>query len=837
MLEDQIIYLQAAKDRNSLFYTNKFKIKSYSFTLKEKPNSLWINKDTAYWHYVLYQPDDLPPQGWKIHLSATIKQSQDMLDAVTPWLIKRKISFKFVTNLYQLIYSNSKYADRGESGKFITIYPRNNKEFEYLLARLKELTKNFDLGPYILSDQNWQQSNAYFRYGGFKAIYIISSDGEKIPVIYNPQGKKCEDKRLPYYQKPDFVKNLPIFKQNTFPNPDTFQPLLKYNVKSALHFSNAGGVYLALKNNKKVVLKEGRKQAGLDANQKDGFTRVEDEARVLKKLSDVSAVVNYYTDFTSWRHHFLVEEYIEGQSLEELLPTEFPFILGDDEKKNKYKVKIKKVLQQLKQIVKEIHNHGIAIGDLSLSNILITKDNTVRLIDLESAGLVSQKYIPGLTTAGFVSAGVKTFGEADNFALMRIAYYLFLPIIPVTDLAPEIISKHKKWISNYFGKDIVSFLNEFDFNVDKQKPIFLKKYLTIPAKELNRHNVNYFEEGLTKGILNHLNFNKLRLVPGLINKNDDPINLLNLSKGAAGVLWAINNKSHHNADLNNWIEKNKNKIISISKGTNILGLFNGISGLANVLNKIGYLDLSNQLIDFIFQKLDLTLKDNSLSTGLSGIAFTLRKKHPEVTDKIADLLLKRWKNVDFSNFKKEDVGLLTGWGGVSYLFWSLGKKKEAEEIIIQILQNHADGEDDLEITDQSRGFQRLIPYLKNGTFGLALLMHKFMREDNRFKYKYQTLFDKLKKSCFTYCTYMETLISGYAGILPLANALANDGDYPMLDYSLNALNQYLISNNGEIMTPGKYGYKLSINFSYGSAGLMTLLGGLKQSDEFYWLPL
>ena len=56
-------------------------------------------------------------------------------------------------------------------------------------------------------------------------------------------------------------------------------------MKSALHFSNAGGVYLALKDNKKVVLKEGRQQAGLDANQKDGFTRVKNEATILKKLN------------------------------------------------------------------------------------------------------------------------------------------------------------------------------------------------------------------------------------------------------------------------------------------------------------------------------------------------------------------------------------------------------------------------------------------------------------------------------------------------------------------------------------------------------------------------
>ncbi|MCD5467538.1 hypothetical protein LOB37_07610 [Lactobacillus delbrueckii subsp. bulgaricus] len=89
----------------------------------------------------------------------------------------------------------------------------------------------------------------------------------------------------------------------------------------------------------------------------------------------------------------------------------------------------------------------------------------------------------------------------------------------------------------------------------------------------------------------------------------------------------------------------------------------------------------------------------------------------------------------------------------------------------------------------------------------------------------------------TYCTYMETLVSGYSGVLPLAKSLAGDGDYALLDYALAALNQYLVANNDEILAPGKYGYKLSLDFSTGSAGLLTLLKDLRQRDEFSWLPL
>ncbi|MGZ1209180.1 ATP-binding cassette domain-containing protein [Lactobacillus delbrueckii subsp. bulgaricus] len=574
-------------------------------------------------------------------------------------------------------------------------------------------------------------------------------------------------------------------------------------------------------------------QAGLDANLKDGFARVENEAEILRQLADLTGVVNYLDDFTSWRHHFLVEEYIAGQSLEELLATEFPFVVGDLEKKARYKAKAIKILEQLKELLKQIHARGLAVGDLSLSNILVTEDGDVRLIDLENAGKATEKYVPGLTTVGFVSRAAKTYAEADDFALARIAYYLFLPVIPVADLAPDIIAKQEKWIGGYFGQDLVQFLRKIAGNMQASEPIFLKKPLAIPEKDLSRQTVDFFTDGLTRGILRHSRFDQVGLVPNLHEKNADPMELLNLARGAAGILWAVG----QNADLQAWVARNQGKIIKIAEESEATGLFNGLAGLASVLEKRDFPALAKQLRQILRQKVDLNMADNSLATGLTGIALALREEKPEVSEKIAEELAGRWKQVDFANFADEDVGLLTGWGGVSWLFWQLGQKEVAEEIVSRILRDHAEEAETLTISDQSRGFERLLPYLENGNFGLALLMHKFMGEDPAFKQRYQLPFDKLKKSCLTYCTYMETLVSGYSGVLPLAKSLAGDGDYALLDYALAALNQYLVANNDEILVPGKYGYKLSLDFSTGSAGLLTLLKDLRQRDEFSWLPL
>ncbi len=97
-------------------------------------------------------------------------------------------------------------------------------------------------------------------------------------------------------------------------------------------------------------------------------------------------------------------------------PRNFPLSLGILKKKARYKAKAIKILEQLKELLKQIHARGLAVGDLSLSNILVTEDGDVRLIDLENAGKATEKYVPGLTTVGFVSRAAKTYAEADDFA-------------------------------------------------------------------------------------------------------------------------------------------------------------------------------------------------------------------------------------------------------------------------------------------------------------------------------------------------------------------------------------------------------------------------------------
>ncbi|MGR5862672.1 protein kinase domain-containing protein [Bacillus pacificus] len=126
-----------------------------------------------------------------------------------------------------------------------------------------------------------------------------------------------------------------------------------YEVISALHFSNGGGVYKVKKDSKYYVMKEGRPGSGLDALKKDGFTRLKNEAEILYKLKKENHVVDVYDYFEIWENNYLIEEYLEGKDIADYVAQNFPFSYKQDRKS--YAEKMLSVINQIEELIKNIH--------------------------------------------------------------------------------------------------------------------------------------------------------------------------------------------------------------------------------------------------------------------------------------------------------------------------------------------------------------------------------------------------------------------------------------------------------------------------------------------------
>ena len=164
----------------------------------------------------------------------------------------------------------------------------------------------------------------------------------------------------------------------------------RYAVKSALSFSNSGGVYLAedLKLGREVVIKEARPNTVVDDWGHDAVSRLTKEHQILKLLGPTGQVPEPVEMFEEWEHAFLVEEYIKGEDLRHLLLTRSPLLrvrptLAES---TAYYEMFRTLSKNIISAIGCVHGHGIVFGDISPNNVKVIPETfETRLIDLESA--------------------------------------------------------------------------------------------------------------------------------------------------------------------------------------------------------------------------------------------------------------------------------------------------------------------------------------------------------------------------------------------------------------------------------------------------------------------
>jgi hypothetical protein len=97
-----------------------------------------IRQDESTWRFSRPIEHSDPPQGWKLHVSATVLSACAVLDAVAPLLRARTMLFKAPSSLAELKKLNcGLFYSYSQIGKFITVYPHEGElqEVAALLAR------------------------------------------------------------------------------------------------------------------------------------------------------------------------------------------------------------------------------------------------------------------------------------------------------------------------------------------------------------------------------------------------------------------------------------------------------------------------------------------------------------------------------------------------------------------------------------------------------------------------------------------------------------------------------------------------------------------------------
>ncbi|KXZ21037.1 class III lanthionine synthetase LanKC [Bacillus nakamurai] len=848
-MEGNMLYHQYLKPKSEYF--GKQKMKANTYEVNEIPDTYAvISESNSVWKHYHVKGVSLPEQGWKIHVTSLLEDSQSVLDKVAQLCIDNKIEFKHLKDRHSFIKVNSKIANRASSGKFITIYPINNEVFVELLEMISSITQDFKKGPYILSDKRWKNSNVFYRYGGFRLIFNEHGDH----CIRDEEGNLIKDERTPFYQVPYFVKDFDDYL-NTINNSCDLEAkgesnLEQYEIETALSYSNAGGVYVATrkKDNLKVIIKEARPNAGLDGVAKDALARQKIEYDALKKLKDVPGVVNLVEYFQEWEHYFLVEEFIEGRDLRQWLAQDFPFFRDSDSISDHAK-NVKKILLQLFTLIDKMHNNGVAMGDLQPANIMVTEDLTVKIIDFETAMPVNSEDKPNMATIGFVSQKMKISGARDWFGLKRLVRYLALPVLSSEDLDGYLQYNHLNWIKENYGDLFYDFIVDLQEKCDKRIKDY-QKYIpkeTRLSDQTSDFNLSSIINKLIKGLEKNLTDDE-RLINGDIRQFEMSGGKFNFLTGGSGAAFTLTKKKSSTAGVDKWIQSFLLDHLSKMEDN---GLFTGKTGILALLYDKGYKEV-------VLNELKI-LKDNindtniTLRSGLSGIGLfvislyleTKSIEHLQFAKELEELIdLHRVKDEPLraNDWMAVGIGVIDGLSGVSLFYsalYSATNNKEyleKAELLIKKDLETTKKDDVTGVLQTLDNRNRLLPYLSGGSIGIAISIWFLNHVSGQDLYREEL--DAILKLSKMRCTISGSLFDG-AGSFLLIPSMVHCGQErdEILSNVLNLLNIFLIEKNGYYVYPGQFSYRLADDVYTGSSGIILALMGVVKDNPLYWLPL
>jgi len=406
----------------------------------------WKLKRWSLWVSANCQDVDTPSQGFKIHISPDVDRIAEQMETVLRILKNYRVSFKFIADKRLVKLTNSKNFPRSASAKFITIYP-SEACFVPLANELAASLSGFN-GPYILNDKRVNDSSVvYYRYGGFLRVVRPGPSGRQQYLIQAPSGEWIEDRRMPGFHLPSWVADpFP-----SMPGESKGSPLLngRYKVKSAIHFSNSGGIYKALDvtTNRTVLIKEARRLCGLrDVGAVNFYAQdaLRHEYAVLRKLNESGATPVAYDYFNEWEHEFLVEEFIEGKTWVKFFAEGrlflVPFVRGWCDTTEFLRC-FGGIVDNAIKAVRKAHHSGVVLGDLSIHNLMIEPDSlSVRIIDVESAVIEGEasSWQAQWYTDGFAPPERKSrkhsLSSDDWYALGKCAMAAILPLQGLVEL-------------------------------------------------------------------------------------------------------------------------------------------------------------------------------------------------------------------------------------------------------------------------------------------------------------------------------------------------------------------------------------------------------------------
>ncbi|MFG1617932.1 class IV lanthionine synthetase LanL [Nonomuraea wenchangensis] len=459
----------------------------------EENAASWEFRSRRPWMYVTPDGVARQAQGWKLHVSATPLSAPVVLARVVEVLARHRCPFKFAATLAELSNLVSREQDRGAVGKFVTVYPPDDRAATTIAEELHQATMGLP-GPRILSDRAYKPGSlVHYRYGVFSAPLVLDNDGSYASRLTAPDGTLVTDKRNPWYSPPPWA-SCP-FESGEAPvrsaAPEAVLLADRFVVRQAVRHSAKGGVFLAedRETGGTVIVKQARPHMGAKLSGRDERDNLRHEWQMLGLFGPLGITARRVALFDKDDSLFLVQERVEG--------TVLTAWAGERPRET-----VLHLVGRLVDLVATVHEQGYIVRDLTPNNVIVTDDGDVRLIDLETAAMPGTP-VGRARTRGYAppeqeqapAHGPCPGVEVDLYALGATVFYLVTACQPM--LAPDEGEQARPWDSRV--RTLVEVAVSGDPLATELAPMIVGLMAEDPARRWDLARVRTFLSGLVTG--------------------------------------------------------------------------------------------------------------------------------------------------------------------------------------------------------------------------------------------------------------------------------------------------------------------------------------------------
>jgi hypothetical protein len=638
----------------------------------------------------------------------------------------------------------------------------------------------------------------------------------------------------------------------------------RFLVRRALHESHGRAVYAAQDplTGEMVVLKEARRR-GPARDGSDAVTRLAHERSIMELLAAVPAVPSVRGYFAIGPRTYLVQDHVDGTSLDRLLREGRPLrnaAAAGPEPAAAYTAWALRAYERVAAAVAQVHRRGVALGNLSPLTILMRPDGTVALVDFAAATRVGEAAnAPDRVDRGFVAPPDLNGFDRDRYALACLRLALFLPLTAMLQLwqgkaahLAEIITAHFPVPRGFLDAAVAEIGRARGTTSDGARtggaagPAREPAY---PALEPGPAGWERARVGLTAAILASATPTRDdRLFPADIELSG--ADGLAIAHGAAGVLYALDAAgAGRYPEYEAWLAR---RALRCRPEDGRLGFYDGLHGVAYVLDHLCRRDEALKLIDQCmgtpWERLGL-----DLGGGLTGIALNLRHFAREAGEpllydaavRIADILADRLAGAAGAaggdGAGESCAGLFDGASGPALLFIRM-----FEDTGDPAWLDHAAGALDRDLRRCGAGPEGAprvnrgryaAASLGRGAAGIAVVLDEYLahRTDERFRAASEAITLELRAPFVP----RSGLFNGRAGILAsLAGRYQPGRAFADPDVAMHVRNLawHAVPYRGHLAFPGDRLDRLSMDLAAGTAGVLLALGAALH-DEPVALPL